>query len=319
MRRAVARDFAALDGGRARVVVTLDDRLEDDPGPWMVERIRAGDDPGRMLALACEADFTVPIAPETTGILEHLLDGLRRVGARWLGSSIDAVTSTRDKHALAGWLASRGIDTPPCRRVVPRRGLPADAGYPAVLKPIDGAGCVDTFFVEDPADLPGPARDLDAALLQPYVAGRPMSASFLVDSSGRAWPIAVGEQHIACAGGRFSYRGGRIPATIAVDETCLRATVESVAGLRGFVGVDFVWNDARGRATILEINPRPTTSIIGITRLLAPGHLAAAWIGAFNPRSDGAALLPGMRDEIERVPPVAFDATGQVLAMGTGA
>ena len=34
MRRAIAREFAAFDEGRARVVVTLDARLADDPGPW---------------------------------------------------------------------------------------------------------------------------------------------------------------------------------------------------------------------------------------------------------------------------------------------
>src|SRR5438445_1071486 len=41
MRRAIAGDFAALEGGRARVIVTLDARLDDDPGPWTVVRIEA--------------------------------------------------------------------------------------------------------------------------------------------------------------------------------------------------------------------------------------------------------------------------------------
>src|SRR3954452_10376991 len=40
MRRAIAGDFAALPG--VRVVVTLDDRFPEEPGPWSVVRIGAG-------------------------------------------------------------------------------------------------------------------------------------------------------------------------------------------------------------------------------------------------------------------------------------
>jgi tyramine---L-glutamate ligase len=316
MRRAVAGEFAALHGGQARVIVTLDVRLEDDPGPWTVERVRGGDHPHRVLRVARDADFTVLIAPETRGILEGLTIGMQRIGARWLGSSIDAVELTRNKAALAKWLAVRGIDTPPCREVNPSRGLPSDATYPAVLKPIDGAGTFDTYFVEGPTRLPASARSLVGSLMQPYVEGQPMSASFLVDSAGRAWLIAIGEQHITREGEQFAYRGGRLPAPIEVDERPLTAAVESVPGLCGFVGVDFVWNRTRRRTTVLEINPRPTTSIVGITRLLPPGHLAAAWIDACDPESDGAALLPGLRELIHRQRPLSFDASGTVKAAG---
>ena len=46
---------------------------------------------------------------------------------------------------------------------------------------------------------------------------------------------------------------------------------ESIAGLRGFVGVDFIWDPERRHATLLEINPRPTTSIVGSESALARG------------------------------------------------
>src|SRR3954464_11565256 len=41
MRRAIARDFASLP--EVRVVVTLDDRQPDDPGPWTVVRVGPGE------------------------------------------------------------------------------------------------------------------------------------------------------------------------------------------------------------------------------------------------------------------------------------
>jgi predicted ATP-grasp superfamily ATP-dependent carboligase len=44
------------------------------------------------------------------------------------------------------------------------------------------------------------------------------------------------------------------------------------------VGVDYLWDDATGLATVLEINPRPTTSYVGLARWLSPGTLARAWL-----------------------------------------
>src|SRR3954452_11321943 len=63
MRRAVARDFASLPG--VRVVVTLDERQPDDPGPWTVVRVGPGEEPARFATLAARADFTALIAPES--------------------------------------------------------------------------------------------------------------------------------------------------------------------------------------------------------------------------------------------------------------
>ena len=115
-------------------------------------------------------------------------------------------------------------------------------------------------------------------------------------ATGRAWLIGIGEQRIVVRDGRFEYRGGRLPSPLRVDEAPLRAAVESIPGLRGFVGVDFIWDEGRRRATMLEINPRPTTSIVGLTSILPPGRLAAAWIGAFDPDCPGADLLAGLAD-----------------------
>ncbi len=320
MRRAIAREFAALHGGRSRVIVTLDARLDDDPGPWEVHRMEGPPQHRvrRMVQMAREADFTVLVAPETMHILRDLTSMIQDAGGRVLGSSPGAVELAGDKLRLAGCLAERGIATPPCRRVRPSRGLPSDAAYPAVLKPIDGAGSVDTFLIAGPEGLPPQARGLDRAILQPFCRGRPMSASFLVDGRGEPWLVAVGEQHVALNEGRFEYQGGRLPATTRVDEGPIRGAVASVPGLQGFVGVDFLWDDddeAR-RTVVLEINPRPTTSLVGLAGILPPGCLAAAWIGAFDEESDGARWLPGLADLARTRGPISFGAAGVIPGGG---
>ncbi len=185
--------------------------------------------------------------------------------------------------------------------------------YPAVLKPVDGAGSIDTYYLSDARSLPPDACELPVALLQPFVRGVPMSASFLVDHRARAWLIGVGAQHVSVRAGRFEYRGGSLPSSCRSAEPQLRPVVESIPGLRGFVGVDFLWDSARGQATVLEINPRPTTSCVGLTRLLPPGRLADAWLAAFDCEPRDVASLSSLSELVQCQAPLSFDASGGVL------
>ncbi len=128
------------------------------------------------------------IAPETMGVLAGLAIGLEDAGAPFLGCSARVDRTDREQGPPGGLARGRGLPTPACRTIVPAAGLPPDARYPAVLKPIDGAGSVDTFRVAHAGDLPLTARAMPVALLQPFHAGIPMSASFLVDGgSGLAY------------------------------------------------------------------------------------------------------------------------------------
>src|SRR5215218_5633660 len=60
MRRAIASDFAGLPD--VRVVMTLDARLPEEPGPWTVVRVGPGAEPGEFSRLAAGADWTALIA-----------------------------------------------------------------------------------------------------------------------------------------------------------------------------------------------------------------------------------------------------------------
>jgi predicted ATP-grasp superfamily ATP-dependent carboligase len=68
------------------------------------------------------------------------------------------------------------------------------------------------------------------------------------------------------------YRGGRLPLNpelhAAAADLAGRA-VEAVPGLRGYVGVDLLLlNHPPGRiGLVIEINPRLTTSYVGLRRL----------------------------------------------------
>jgi predicted ATP-grasp superfamily ATP-dependent carboligase len=273
MRDAVAADFAAVPG--ARVV---------QPGEFPLDR------------LAADADFTLVIAPECGGRLEHLCREVLRVGGRLLGPSPDAVRLTADKLALARHWEKAGVPTPATWELGDE---PADV--PVVVKPRDGAGSqatalwerLETCPKEDPPQWPGPM------LAQAHVPGLAASVAFLIGPS-QTVPLVPCEQLLS-ADGRFTYRGGRLPlpADLAARATRIAtAAVSCVGGLLGYVGVDVVLAPD-GRDWAIEINPRLTTSYVGLRRL-ARFNLAAAMLAVV--RGDSSTDLGWNKERIEFTP-----------------
>jgi tyramine---L-glutamate ligase len=318
MRRAIAADFAAISAPPAvRVIVTLDSRLPDDPGPWTVERVAPGEAIRRLRQLARSAEFTVLIAPETSGVLAQLSRELHRTGARILGSTAAAVELAGDKARLSARLKSAGVDTPRTWTVIPGNGLPVDAEYPAVLKPVDGAGSLNTFWIGDPCAVPLEAKAMPAAVLQPFIPDEPMSASFLIGRDGEAHLLGIGAQRMAIRDGRFEYLGGTLPVSCVGAVVQLLPAIASIVGLRGFVGIDFLWDLRRRHATVLEINPRPTTSYVGLSRVLGPGVLARAWLDLYDAANHASPMhLSSLAERVGGQRSVSFDASGAFLTDG---
>ena len=94
-----------------------------------------------------------------------------------------------------------------------------------------------------------------------------------------------------------------------VSELSLGGLVKHVAAT-GRVWVDFVLEETSGRATVLEINPRPTTSHVALAWHLTPGVLARAWLGlvAGIPGESGRNLA----EFIHSRAPARFSADGTI-------
>ena len=70
--------------------------------------------------------------------------------------------------------------------------------------------------------------------------------------------------------GRFHYLGGSAPMPPTLAERAIdiaRRAIDAVDGLRGYVGVDLILSDDGDK--VIEINPRLTTSYIGLKALSA--------------------------------------------------
>jgi hypothetical protein len=185
--------------------------------------------------------------------------------------------------------------------------------FPAVWKPRFGAGSQATFLIRDVDDIPR-LEDRRRAegwsgemILQAYVPGRAVSVAFLA-STGALVSLPAVEQHLS-TDERFHYLGGRSPLPEPLDRRA-RALAERAArcveGLHGWFGVDLVLGDTEDGSgdAVIEINPRLTTSYVGLRRL-AHFNLAETLLAV------AAGSRPLFRDW--GTEPIAFRANGEIV------
>jgi predicted ATP-grasp superfamily ATP-dependent carboligase len=126
-------------------------------------------------------------------------------------------------------------------------------------------------------------------LLQEFVPGDALSATFLVGPHGAIVLVGIGRQRIERSDRAFAYLGGSLPLPPQLACEGPLQAIRAVDGLRGLVGVDFIRDPRTGRSAVLEVNPRPTTSVVGLLSLLPAGRLARAWLDLFGEPGKGTA------------------------------
>jgi predicted ATP-grasp superfamily ATP-dependent carboligase len=138
-----------------------------------------------------------------------------------------------------------------------------------VVKIADGVGCQDSFVVT--ADqLPTALAELSEPgryIIQPYQLGQAASLSCLF-KSGQGWLLCCNQQHIVLDQGRFSLQGCLVNAANPKRhfyQHLVAAIAEAMPGLWGYIGIDIIETGGVG-PLVLEINPRLTTSYVGIRR-----------------------------------------------------
>lgn len=221
---------------------------------------------------AADADYTLVIAPELQHLLRSRCSWVLEAGGQLLGSTLEAVNLTSDKLALARFLRQRGVQTPDTWTAFPVR---KPLNGKAVVKPRWGAGSVDTFLVNVTAARRQLHRD---EIVQPYLPGTPASVAWLI-GPGQQVPLLPALQRLS-RDGRFRYLGGRLPLPAALAQRAIdlsHKAVNAVPGLMGYVGVDIVLGDNMREDYVIEINPRLTTSYLGLRRL-AKDNLAEAML-----------------------------------------
>ena len=139
-----------------------------------------------------------------------------------------------------------------------------------VIKPADGVACqgikILKSFLELVDALKSIKTSLPYILLQKFVEGQPCSVSLISDGVN-AIPLSLNLQKIKFDEEGFEYGGGQVPWDHPLKDEAMeiaKNAVESIEGIKGYVGVDLILSD---RVNLLEINSRLTTPYIALRNL----------------------------------------------------
>lgn len=227
-------------------------------------------------ALVDEADAVWLIAPESGNVLKQLSSVVVGYGKQLLGSSPQAIEIATSKSMTTTVLAQANI---PVATTIPMQEIAAIVDGAWVAKPDDGAGCMDTCRFFDARELMAwleHGNRFQTHVVQPFLSGEPASLSMLC-RDGRAWLLSCNRQLVRIEQDQFSYHGSLINGMRdrwdAFDGLA-QQVARAVPDLAGYVGVDLIVNG--DELTVLEINPRLTTSYVGLRRAMAcnPARLA---------------------------------------------
>lgn len=309
MVEAVAADFAAIDG--VTVHLLRDTRFELTPEADCQVRDVVGAEAERQtfLELAADADWTLVIAPEFDGLLADRCGWVDEAGGRRLGPGPKTVAVASDKTRTAKHLAASSIPVPNGRTVEAGSALPPDFEFPAVLKPRDGAGSTNTHLIANAEQADTFGLITFDGRLEPVCDGLATSVAVLCGPEKQS-PLTPCAQRIT-DDGRFTYLGGSLPVPDDLAQRATRLALAAIATLPdpfGYIGIDLILGRSVADDVVLEINPRLTTSYVGL-RAAACGNLALAMLAVAAGRSPGR-LYNNEPDAATRA--VEFDADGTV-------
>ncbi len=274
MLRAIVSDLSEV----AETVVPIDSRLDVEVDATETVAIDT-DRPlwGQWIAAARGCDAALIVAPESDGVLAKAAAMLRAGGVDVIAGSGDFLRVASDKLQTAKVLLAAGVSHPLYLALSDRRfesELEDHDGF--VVKPRDGCGTkrIQKFDSYDEA------RDAlqENMLLQAWMPGRTVSIAVITSGSQQTFLPAVRQEigELAC-----EYAGGCGPLD---GESQRRATLlasRAIAAMpptsRGFVGLDLLLGGEANEDYVIEINPRLTTSYVGL-RKMTHDNLAARLI-----------------------------------------
>jgi predicted ATP-grasp superfamily ATP-dependent carboligase len=297
MLRAVLADLNAW--GMVRTTTTIDARLPyidlaaDRLVPLSPDRHMP-----TLEKLALECGAALVIAPESKGVLGRITQRLESLDVLLLGANSDAVSIAADKWQCYQLFRENAIPTPETCLVTRDDVINKAAGLnpPWVVKPRDGVAAEGVGLATDLASLCR-AQTLARSgsgqcLLQSYIPGVHASVSLL--SNGKdTLALSLNQQKIE-VGVSFAYRGGRIPLQHPLEQRAFalaQRAVSLIPGLRGYVGVDLVMTP--NECYVLEINPRITTSYVGLRWVIDLNLAEAIWDSCSAGRLPKTATVTG--------------------------
>jgi predicted ATP-grasp superfamily ATP-dependent carboligase len=203
---------------------------------------------------------------ERSGGLPSPLEGEGRVGGTCMATHANVSGSD------GACPAACDIPVVPTVRAVEvaRDGLP-DSSDGWVVKPDDGAGAEGTRLFRRADDLRqwlAASSDVGNLVIQPYLPGTAASLSVLCQE-GRGWLLSCNRQDVVIENDAFGFRGcvvGGLEQRRPIYASVAAAVAAAIPDLWGYVGIDLIDRDSG--PIVLEVNPRLTTSYVGVRQAI---------------------------------------------------
>lgn len=284
MLRALTSDFKAA---KHDVTVFLDSRIKAFTPPIEADEVISISSSEGLKEALDEASRIVDgvyiIAPESDCTLQNLVETVEHSGGTSLNCRGDAIEGASNKMMVYRTLKGKGIPTPETVMVDVHEDIKqikrsvSDLGFPLVFKPLDGVGCCGLSVVKKEPQIMVAVRKItkessnEYFIAQRLIEGTAASVS-LISTDNKALPITLNEQRVTLSppDADSSYNGGTVPFHHPSEKEALKiaqTTVESLTDIRGYIGVDMVLTNEG--PTVIEVNPRLTTSYIGLRRVVS--------------------------------------------------
>ncbi len=271
MLRAIVEDLSEF----AETVVIMEDRFESPSSQSNVVAFDASLPLWSQWAKAAKGcDAALIIAPESDGTLAKGVATLRAAGINVIAGSGDFLRVASDKLLAAQLWHNSGVPHPEFFAITDHRMIDEMRSCDRfVVKPRDGCG-TQAIQIVDGFDN-GLELMNDNSLMQKWVPGRNVSISLISSGAHQVFLPAVSQD---ITGGQCHYTGGSGPLGDDYQRRAHTIASRAVAAMpptaRGFVGVDLILGDRPGEDYVIEINPRLTTSYVGLRQMIH-GNLAA--------------------------------------------
>lgn len=275
MTTALAEDLARV----AEVTIPIDERFRPQLPDCHECPIHGGEALwGQWAKAAAGCEVAIVIAPEKDGILAKAVGMLRAAGVDVIAGTGDFLRVASDKLQTARALHAAGVPHPPTWLPNDPRSLERlREGGKVIVKPRDGCGTESIRLFEDVDAALNFAEESD--VIQSYVPGLAASVAVIVDGSELVVLPAV-SQDISLD--TCTYRGGCGPLGNDHQRRAASLAQCAIAAMpphaRGFIGLDLVLADEGGEDYVIEINPRLTTSYVGLRKMVS-GNLGARLLG----------------------------------------
>jgi predicted ATP-grasp superfamily ATP-dependent carboligase len=283
MLRSIISDCKILGNN---ITTLIDSRLQAFNPPSEADKIVTVSSPEEfsmhIKELSGVVDAVYVIAPESNRILEKLVETIATSGGISINCEVDAIKRSSNKITVYETVKRIGLKSPETvtlnihEKIENIRRIIKELEYPLIFKPLDGVGCGGLSIVKDVENIEDAVKKVakestnEFFIAQNLVKGKAVSVS-VISTGDKTLPVTLNRQFVKLEppDKQSGYNGGFVPFDHKLRRKALNTAervVEAIKGLKGYVSVDMVLTQEE--PIIIEVNPRLTTSYIGLNKAI---------------------------------------------------